>query len=476
MRIGQQTIIVYLSKLLGSVIGFVGFVFVTNRLGADVIGQYNLVLALSGWITLFVGTTVSISTAKRVSEDGTARNEYFSSALVLILAVFPVVLLAIVLSRRWIYSYTGLDSVLPIVALVVGMSLFRLQGSMLQGQGDAHLQGLLEPVYVFVMRGCQVLVVLLGGSLVGVLYGRFVGLVVAAGVAVVYVRGRLVRPTKKHVRSLVDFSKYVWANAARSQGWSSIDVLTLGLFASVSTTFIGAYGVAWTVSGVLSVFATSLSGVLFPRISEAHSSDDTERVTDFIWDALIFTGLITIPGTVGGFILSDRIITIYGPDFKVGAAVLGPIVLGHLLYDYMNQFLNALNAVDRPDLTMRISVSFLVLNAALNLLFIERVGGIGAAYATVLSAVVSLVASGFYCRRVIGFEVPYAEVGRQVFAAAVMGVVVLLVEGYVPMGEPAVTRGLYAGVLVFVGGVVYVGLLYAISGTFRRKVTENSPL
>lgn len=56
-----------------------------------------------------------------------------------------------------------------------------------------------------------------------------------------------------------------------------------------------------------------------------------------------------------------------------------------------------------------------------------------------------------------------------------MGVVVVSVEGYIPMGEPAVGRVFYAGVLVVIGAVVYVTVLYATSQTVRRKLTDNAP-
>lgn len=475
MRIGQQAIIVYVSKIVGSIIGFVGFVFVTNRLGADVIGRYNLAIALAGWASLLAGRTIAQSASKRLSEGEGRDDEYVSAAVALSVVVLGVLLVLLVVFRSWISAYTGLQTVTPVAALVVGLSTVQLLGGLLQGQGNVHILGLLEPVKLFFIRGAQVLSVLAGAGLVGIVYGQAVGLVLATAVGALYVRGALVFPTREYIANIVNFSKYVWSSGVESQGWSSIDIIALGLFVTVSDAFIGGYGVAWTVSGILSVFGTSLSSAMFPEISKAHSSENVTRIAGLVEDALRFSGIVTLPGLVGGLLLADRIVTIFGPDFGIGAAALGPIILGQLLFDYRTQLSSALNATDNARLAMYGSLLLIVLNVGLNLLFIDTFGGIGAAYATVLSVFIALLVSYAYCRRVIQFSVPIRDIGTQVLASLVMGAIVFWVEGYIPMGEPAVGRALYTVVIIVIGAVVYVSVLYATSQTVRRKLADNVP-
>lgn len=317
-----------------------------------------------------------------------------------------MLLVVLIVFRSWVTAYTGLQTVGPLAALVVGFSTVQLLGGVLQGQGNVHILGLLEPMKLFFIRGAQVLAVLAGTGLVSIVYGQAAGLVLATAVGALYVRGVLVWPTQEHVSNIIDFSKYVWASVVELQGWSTIDIIVLGLFVTVSDAFIGAYGVAWTISGILSVFGTSLSSAMFLEISKAHSSENPTRIAGLIKDALRFSGLVTFPGLVGGFLIADRIVTIFGPDFSIGAVVLGPIILGQLLFDYRIQLTSALNATDNPRLAMYTSLLFIVLNIGLNLLFIHMFGGIGAAYATVLSASIAFVASYVYCRRAIRFSVP----------------------------------------------------------------------
>jgi O-antigen/teichoic acid export membrane protein len=46
MNLGQTSVVYFVSKLLGSVLGFVATIYFARVLGAEVLGQYALVLAL----------------------------------------------------------------------------------------------------------------------------------------------------------------------------------------------------------------------------------------------------------------------------------------------------------------------------------------------------------------------------------------------------------------------------------------------
>lgn len=476
MRIGQQAIIIYASKILGSLVGFVGFVYLSNELGASVIGRYNLVVALAGWITLFTGTSLAMSVAKRLSESDTNGSRFITTAGAIQVGLLLAFVVIIAVFDDAITGYTELEQIAPFGTLVVAFSIYQLVGGVLRGQGNVHIEGLLDPINASLGRGTQVVAVVGGLALVGLVYGHALGLILATIPGLLYVKGTLVRPTKEHAARLFSFSKYAWASGAESRGWSNIDVLSLGLFVAIPTSFIGAYGAAWNISGILSLFSTSVSSAMFPQISKASSSNETTSISSLLRDALVFNGFLMIPGLIGGLLLSERILTIYGPDFRQGAIVLAPIILGRLLYNYKHQFSNVLNATDNPDLAMQISILFLILNVGLNLLFIYTLGGVGAALATVLSSGISLVAAFVYCRKIVAFAIPYREIGKQVLAAAAMGAVVFILKGYVPLGEPIVGRIVNTAALVLVGGVVYLGLMYAMSGYIRRKVLENSPI
>lgn len=179
---------------------------------------------------------------------------------------------------------------------------------------------------------------------------------------------------------------------------------------------------------------------------------------------------------VGGLVVGERILRLYGDEFTQGVAVLTLLVVASLIQAYQNQVLTTLNAVDRPDLSFRINGLFLGGNVVLNLLLVYRYGWVGAAVATGLSALLSLMVGLGYLRSLIDIDLPVVELGRQWAAALVMGVVVYglrTVENTMRVvGHNAVT----VVFLVGIGAGVYFLVLLGLSRKFRTTVRENLPM
>jgi O-antigen/teichoic acid export membrane protein len=131
---------------------------------------------------------------------------------------------------------------------------------------------------------------------------------------------------------------------------------------------------------------------------------------------------------------------------------------------YGEQFLNAVNAVDRPEIAFRVNLAFVGLNLVLNVSLVWAFGWLGAAVATLVSAGVTAVLSYWGLVTVMGTpDLPFGEFGRQVVASGVMAGAVLLLRRAVP-GSQYATIG-----LVFVGVMVYVVCLLGISPRVREK-------
>jgi O-antigen/teichoic acid export membrane protein len=137
---------------------------------------------------------------------------------------------------------------------------------------------------------------------------------------------------------------------------------------------------------------------------------------------------------------------------------------------YNRQCVNAISAIDRPDLSFRINLVFLSFNLVANGLLIALFGWYGAAAATLLPAALSLALSSAVLWRVVdGLPVPTRTIGAEVASATVMGLAILALKTVAPSGPAA------AVALVGVGAVVYGVTLYSVSERFRRKVTGLLP-
>jgi O-antigen/teichoic acid export membrane protein len=257
----------------------------------------------------------------------------------------------------------------------------------------------------------------------------------------------------------------------RAFGW--VDVAVMGLF--VAPDLIGVYSVSWTIGTFLLASGIAISSATFPEISNASAADDPQAAAPILRDALRYAGLILIPGLVGATILGPRILRIYGSEFVVGTTVLVILVSALLIRSYQIQLQTTLNAVDRPDLTFRVNGAFIGSNLVLNLILVYTYGWVGAAVATLLATGLGMALAYRYVSRLIDFELPYTEVGKQIFAAGVTGLVAAgglwIEESYVPLNHN------FALVLILVtlGAGAYFAVLYSISPTFRTTVRANAP-
>lgn len=287
------------------------------------------------------------------------------------------------------------------------------------------------------------------------------------------------RPKRRHFESLIDFAKFSWLGRLQSRTFNEVDILVLT--ALVPSTLVGVYSVAWSITKFLTLFGSAISSTLFPELSRADTEGSTETVSTLVTDALAYNGLVIIPGLFGGGLLASRLLRIYGPKFVQGGTVLWVLILAALIYGYQEQFMYALNALDRPDIAFRVNAAFIVTNVVLNVILVITSGVLGAAVATAISATLGLVLSYFALRSLISFTVPALEIAKQFLAAAGMGAVVyvgreLLVPTDIGMGIPVFTANtVMVVVLVGLGAAAYFLALLGVSPRLRATVAANLP-
>jgi O-antigen/teichoic acid export membrane protein len=246
-----------------------------------------------------------------------------------------------------------------------------------------------------------------------------------------------------------------------------MDTVVLGLF--VANGLIGVYEIAWNLASILAIFGVSASRAVFPKMSQLASEGEHSEVSHLLNEAVRFTGLFLIPGLVGGALIGDRVLQVYGSSFVKGYHILLVLIAARTVYAYEAQFVSALNAINRPDLGFKIEGVFLVVNLVLNLILVSEFGWYGAAVATFVSALVALVIGYVAVSRVIDFTLPLAEIARQTGASLIMGGLVLL-------GESVLSGGMFVTFgLVLLGAATYFVVLLALSPKLRSTVRANVP-
>ncbi|GAA0511151.1 Membrane protein involved in the export of O-antigen and teichoic acid [Halorubrum aquaticum] len=477
MRLGQTSVVHFGSRFLASALGFAATVFIARFLGSSTLGTYYLVLSTVSWLGIVVTMGIPESITKRVSEnDGGDQSAYAIAGVTLGFALLLAMAILVFSLERWVNDYIGYPASGVIVAFLFVKLAQSTVSSTLNGQRLVHVSGIFNPIRTGTRSLIQIGAILVGYGIGALFVGYAVGyLFVAVIGGMIVLRGfeRIALPTRTHYRQIAEYAKFSWLGSLRSRAFNWVDVAVLGFF--VSSSLVGIYTAAWNIAVFLILFGGSLSETLFPEMSALSAEKGLDSVSDLFETALAYAGLILIPGLVGGILLGERLLLVYGEEFTRGATVLSVLILATLIQGYQRQFTATLNAVDRPDLAFRINAVFIVANVVLNVGLIPFYGVIGAAGATAASVGVSLVVAYATLSRVLEFSVPTDEIARQWVSAGAMGVVVyglLQAESaYLDINSNLVI----VLFLVFLGAGAYFLSLLGVSARFRKTVVDNIP-
>lgn len=476
MKLGQTSLVHFVSTFVSSVLGFAATVYIARILGPEPLGVYQVAIGLVSWLAIFgkVGLTGAIS--KRVSE-GSEPGEYAAAGAIIITGLFVAVAVGVALFRGQVAHYVEYPAAGYMIVILLVVLVYGLVSSLLVGLKLVHVSGLLSPIKIGGRALSQVGLIIAGTGTAALFIGHIFGFVVVIAIGCYYVLRDLPSsgiPERRHFEELFDFAKFSWLGSLQSRMFNYTDVLVLGYF--VSSGLIGVYTAAWNVGQFLILFSGAVKSTLFPEMSSMSADQDPQAVARIVEQSLTFGGLFLIPGLFGGVLLGERILRIYGPEFPQGATILTILIVANLFMGYQNQLLNTLNAIDRPDLAFRVNVVFVAANVSLNGVLIFLYGWVGAAVATATSVALSLVLAYRHVDEIIDFTVPVGEIARQWVAAGVMAVVVyggLRAENtYRLLGHNFAV----VVTLVTIGAGVYFTILLGLSGEFRETVDRNVPI
>jgi O-antigen/teichoic acid export membrane protein len=466
LTLGRTAISHFLSQLALSVSGFVATLAIARVLGADGVGAYALGLSLIVWLNVPLAGFQKALT-KRLSE-GTDQGEYLTAGVVanLLSVFFPAVL--VVLFRSRVNAYVGADVAGLIALVLLTNGVFNTVRDTLHGEKKVARAGWVRTVEQIARTVFQIVLLLLGYKIAALFVGHALSLLVGALVAVALIDTSPTIPSKRHFRQLYRYAKHGWSGGFKGNTFNWMDTVVLGFF--VSTALVGVYEVAWTLASFLAVASNSVRSTLFPEISDIAADSDDARVHHYLNEGLVFTGVFLIPGFFGALALGPDLLRIYNTEFTQGAFVLVLLIVARTLDAYASQFTSVINGLDRPDVTLRIDLTFVVVNMTLNVVLVFQYGWVGAAVATLVSTGVSLVLGVSALTRLIGApDLPSREIARELGASLLMFGAVVGLERVAPSGMWATVA------LVLAGAAIYTGILLGLSPRIRRKAEALLP-
>jgi O-antigen/teichoic acid export membrane protein len=217
--------------------------------------------------------------------------------------------------------------------------------------------------------------------------------------------------------------------------------------------YAAGYDVAQQTLGMLLMIVNLAAYPLVVRALEQSGLDDARQQLRWNFSILLVIGL---PATAGMIVLAPNIAqVVLGLGFRAAAVVLIPwVAAGALISGVKSYYLDlAFQLGHRTAIQIWISLFAALTNLVLNLLWIPAHGIVGAAYASVASASLGLVASWAWGRRVFPLPGVPPETLKVAAATAAMA------GGLLLMGR---ATGLRALAVQVVGGAAVYGAMLLV--------------
>lgn len=504
----KGTMILTISSIVVKIIGALNWVILSRVIGGEGIGLYQMgfPIYLMAITVSSAGIPVAISI---VTAEKLARKDYFGAQrvfhvtlrLLLCTGLFFSLCVffgaRVLIDAHWIRdprSYYSIIALAPAVFFVAILSSFRgyFQGWQIMTptacsevtEQSVRVVTMLAFSYLLLPRGLDYAA---GGASMGAGAGAFCGVLVLC-----YFYRRLKK--QFHLEAL-EHDAQVVAESAGSiikriiklalpvsmaslmlPVVSNLDMLIVparlevaGFSMREATTLFGYLtGVAVPLVNLSTILTAALSISLVPSISESKTLQDYAGIKEKVKTAFRVAAMITIPCSVGLFVLGEKVATmIYnapGAAPAIQVMSIGIFLLG--LHQVSTGILQGLGHTKVPVVNMILAAACKV---ALNWILTAQpaLGIQGSAWATVADLGLAAILNMFFIYKYTAFSLPLKVLAKTIVAAAVMGIAT---AGMLQVAEGLGAWNILAAMLIAVP--VYGLVLLGLGGIVREDLQE----
>lgn len=450
--------------------GIITLPIVTRLLGAARYGTFTQTVAIVGLLSPLVtlGLPTAVTRFLSGESDASTKREGFFSVLAFIVTVGAALALAVVASATWVAAVAGCStdeavSVLRIVSITLPVSGAVSACSEYLRASERTLR---YSVMVLLQRSLELLALILAGwqrwDLLqltrAVVAAQVITLLIYVSVIVRDIgfalpRFRQMRDYLRFGVPLVPTSFFFWVIHFS-------DRLLIGRF--MGSAAVGVYAAAYNVASMVQKISAPIYFVLFPVASRLWDKGEKRECEGHFTYAVKFFLLLAIPATLGLTVLSRVLLrTLTTEEFVRGSAIVPLVAAGYVLLQSLGVGEYALMLAQRTRTILLLLIPSAILNVLLNIALLPAFGPVGSAVATLLTYAAFSASLYVMGARHLKFSVNLGFVLRCLVASAVMAFAIAQARPHGGWQLLATIGG---------GAMIYGCMMMALSLLEKRKV------
>jgi O-antigen/teichoic acid export membrane protein len=239
--------------------------------------------------------------------------------------------------------------------------------------------------------------------------------------------------------------------------YTYLDSVMIGVLANYHQ--VGVYQIAFKIIFALQFLPMAFTASLYPAMSSYWLNNKPQLVLSFE-RAVNYLIIISLPIIGGVMALDDKIVAL----FKAGDEAIWPLRISilALFFIFVNFPIGSLlNACDRQRRNLYFMVTVTIISVAANFVLIPKYGATGASITVLFTSAIMFFLGIFEVRKIIDYKTKknLATLGKSLWAAALMGVIVYYGKNYLPIL-----------VATTIGGILYFIFLYLVGGFKKQDI------
>ncbi|MFK8214195.1 flippase [Haloferax volcanii] len=426
MSLVRSSLKLFAANTGGAVFQFIGIIYFSQDLGASGIGLFFLFQAVLGVATIPADFGLREALEKRLTE-GESQGKFLASAILLKLVFAGLVSVVAVLLSGFINDYLGAELVVYLIIGLFSQEIAHIFMSALKGDlrvGETAELNLAQQI-VWLIVGA--ILVEFGYKSEGLIYAYILGFIVIIFWGWIKADISIKTPSLEHSKSLFNYGKYNVLASVGGLFFSWMDILIIGYF--LTNAHVGAYEVAWRVTGVVLLLSRSIGTALFPQISSWNSDMSSKKIESALRDYMTPSLFFILPAFFGVLVFGQEILVlVFGSEFELAWVALVILMGGKVAHAGFILLNRGLQGIGKPNLAAYATTVSVISNVVLNVILIQMFGIVGAAIATTTSFLVNAVLHYQYISRYLKVTVPTKELSWCLVSSVAMGLLLQLIE------------------------------------------------
>jgi O-antigen/teichoic acid export membrane protein len=472
-KILSNTAAQLVGKAFMALLGIAVVKICTNYLSVKDYGEYVMIYEFLAFFGIAADLGLFTIAVKEMSKDESQTEKIIGNVLSLRTILVLITMIAAVIAVFLIPSYENTH--IPFGVAIASVTIFL---TIVNGTISSVLQSRLKMEYAsvaMVAGKATSVAVMLYVVIWGFPNNKEAGFLMLIGAGIV---GNLVMTliTNHYVKKITTlkyrFDFDVWKNVFIQALPYGIALILNTVYFRVNSMFIsfirgqeevGVYAVAMRMLEQLTVLPLYFMNSVLPVLTRSleAKNDKYKSIIKYSFD---FLAAMAVPMAIGGIVLSTQIIRVVSsPEYLTREGFYGSdIALKILVLAVLFQFLNILFGFVLVALTKQIKLLYIngacvLFNILVNFITVPLYGFRGAAATSVLSELFILIGTYIVAKRYLDFSISFKNLGKIIFSAATMGLVIYLLE---PLSDHYLG---HLGVLLLIptGMVVYTIMLFA---------------